>query len=435
MSPALDGRWSARRFLALGFMSLAILVFGLGGWSALARIAGAVIAPGTVEVEGNRQVVQHLTGGVIEAILARDGDRVEAGQVLIRFEGDKIRSDLAVTEGQLFEIIARKDRLAAERDGLDAIAFDPELLARARTFPDAAALIAGQNLQFETGRAALAEEASALRKRMAQIERQIEGLAAERSAAERQADFTRQGLVNQEKLLAQGLTRQAEVLAPQRELARLEGVTGQTDASTAENRARIAEIEIEILRLTTQVRKDAIAELRDLEFREIELRERRAKLKEELARLELRAPVSGLVYGSKADTLGAVVRPADPILFVVPQGVPFVVRARIEPIHIDQVRIGQDAVLRFSAFNARTSPEVNGSVIAVSADTIEDDRTGLTYYRADIRIDEGSWAKLGAAMLLPGMPVEAFIKTEERSPLSYLIKPLADYFNKAFRES
>lgn len=435
MSPDLEGRWPARRFLALGLISLAILVFGLGGWSAFARIAGAVIAPGTVEVEGNRQIVQHPTGGVIEAILARDGDLVEAGQVLIRFEGDKIRSDLAVTEGQLFEIIARKNRLAAERDGLDAIVFDPELLTRAETSPDVTALMAGQNLQFETGRAALAEEASALRERMAQIGKQIEGLAAQGAATERQADLLRQELVSQEKLLAQGLTRQREVLTPQRELARLEGMTGELEASTAENRARISEIEIEILRLTTQLRKDAIAELRDLEFREIELRERRATLNDEIARLELRAPVSGLVYGSTADTLRAVVQPADSIMFIVPQGVPLVVRARIEPIHIDQVRIGQEAVLRFSAFSSRTTPEVEGEVSAVSADAIQDDRTGLTYYRADVRLDEGARAELGAATLLPGMPVEAFIKTEERSALSYFVKPLGDYFNKAFRES
>ncbi len=435
MSPDIDGRWPARRFLALGFVSLAVLVFGFGGWSAFARIAGAVIAAGTLEVEGNRQIVQHPTGGVIEAILARDGDWVEAGQVLLRFEGNKIRSDLAVTEGQLFEIVARKNRLAAERDGLDAIAFDPDLLARAKTSPETTALISGQNLQFETGRAALAEEASALRKRMAQTEKQIEGLAAESAAAERQANLIRQGLVNQEKLLAQGLTRQAEVLTPQRELARLEGMTGQIDARTAENRARISEIEIEILRLTTQLRKDAIAELRDLEFREIELREHRAKFKDEIARLELRAPVSGLVYGSTADTLGAVVRPADPIMFVVPQGVPLVVRARIEPIHIDQVRVSQKAVLRFPAFNSRTTPEVDGEVIAVSADAIEDDRTGLTYFRASIRLNKAARAKLGAVMLLPGMPADAFIETEERSPLSYFVKPIGDYFNKAFRES
>jgi HlyD family secretion protein len=435
MSPDLDGCWPARRFLALGFFSLAILVFGLGSWSAFARIAGAVIAPGTVEVEGNRQVVEHPTGGVIEAILARDGDRVEAGEVLIRFEGDKIRSDLAVTEGQLFELFARKDRLAAERDGLAAIEFDPELLARAKTSPEIAALIPEQNLQFGTGRAALAEEASALRERMAQIERQIEGFAGERAATERQADLIRQGLVNQEKLLAQGLARQAEILVPRRELARLAGITSQLDASTAESRARISEIKIEILRLTTQKRKEAIAELRDLEFRAIELRESRAKFKDEIARLELRAPVSGLVYGSTADTLRAVVQPADPIMFIVPQEIPLVVRARIEPIHIDQVRTGQEAVLRFPAFNSRTTPEVAGDVIAVSADAILDDRTGLTFYRADIRLDEGAWAKLGVAELLPGMPVEAFIMSEDRSPLSYFLKPLGDYFNKALRES
>lgn len=427
--------WPSGRYLFIGFFTLFLLVFGLGGWSALARISGAVIAEGTVEVEGNRQIVQHPTGGVIEAILVRDGDLVEAGDVLLRFEGDKIRSELAVVEGQYFEIIARKNRLAAERDGLEAVAFDEELLDRAAVAPDVAALLDAQVLQFDNRRTALREEEAALRERLGQIGRQIEGLGAQRAATVRQAELLGREIASQSRLFEQGLTRQSELLALQRELARLEGAEGQIDASIAENRARLAEIEIEILRLTTELRREVIAELRELEFREIELRERRTSLREEVVRLELRAPVAGVVYGSIADTLRAVMRPAEPIMFIVPEAAPRVVRARIEPIHIDQVRAGQRAILRFSAFNARLTPEVEGEVVTVSADAIRDDQTGARYYRAEIRLLESGEARLAGLSLLPGMPVEAFVETEARSPFSYLAKPLADYFNKAFRES
>ena len=435
MSDTTNSRWPAGRYLATGFLALVLLVAGVGSWAALARISGAVIASGSVEVEGNRQIVQHPTGGVIEAIGFRDGDHVEAGAVLVRFEGDKLRSELAVVEGQYFEIVARKNRLAAERDGLEAIAFDPEILARAELTPEAAALLKAQVQQFEAHRGALAEETGALRERMGQISRQIEGMAAQRAAVVRQAELVAQEIGSQEALYAKGLTRQIQLLTPQRELARLEGDQGQIEASTAENRARIAEIEIEILRLGTERRKAAIAELRDLEYREIELRERRASLREEVARLELRAPVSGVIYGSTADTLRGVVRPAEPIMFVVPREAALIVRVRIEPIHIDQVRAGQAAVLRFAAFNARTTPEVEGEVVKVSADAIRDDRTGESYYRTEIRLGPEAQAELQGAALLPGMPVEAFIQTEERSPLNYLVRPFADYFNKAFRET
>jgi HlyD family secretion protein len=412
-----------------------VLVVCLGGWASIARISGAVIAAGTLEVEGNRQVVQHPTGGTIEAILVRDGDIVERGAVLLRLEGDRLRSDLAIVEGQFFELLARKNRLMAERDGLSTPAFDPDLLTRGERLPEAALLVAAQIQEFEAQQHSLAGEQSQLRERVVQIGLQVDGLMAQRAATEEQLDLLSREVASQQALFERGLTRQAELLAPLRELARLRGALGQIDAATAESAAKIAETEIEILRLGSERRRAAIAELRDLEFRDIELRERRAALREEIARLELRAPAAGIVYGSTADTLRAVVRPAEPILFIVPQDVPLLVRARIEPPQVDSVRPGQATVLRFPAFNSRTTPEVEGEVLAVSADAITDERTGMSFYRADIRLDAAARARLEGLELLPGMPVEAFIRTEERSPLSYLVKPLADYFHRAFRES
>jgi HlyD family secretion protein len=435
MSTDETGRWNLRGFLLTGYIALFILVFGIGAWAAVTRISGAIVAAGAVEVEGNRQVVQHPTGGVIEAINARDGDEVKVGDVLIRLEGQSVISELGIVEGQWFEILARKSRLSAERDGLDAIEFEPELVERAATAPEMTVLMEAQKQQFEARRKLQTEEEQQLGEQQQQIAKQIEGLIALSDATETQIELLTREIEGQEELLAQGLTQITRVLTPQRELARLRGAAGQTEATIAENRGKIAEIEIQRVRLDSQTREEAIAELRDLEFREIELRERRHTLLDDVEKLDLRAPVSGVVYGSTADTLRGVIIAAEPVMYVVPKDTPLVVRTRIEPVHIDQVHLGQAATLRFSAFDMRTTPEVQGHVTAVSADAIEDPQHGIRYYRADIILDEGMGEKLAGKTILPGMPVEAYISTEERSPLSFFVKPLADYFNRAFRES
>jgi len=433
--PQPQGRWGLGRFVSIGYFALALLVLGLGGWAVGTRISGAIIAPGEIVVEGNRQIVQHPTGGVIRAIHARDGDAVAEGDVLISLEGQELRSELGIVEGQWFEILARKARLSAERDGLETLQFDPELVDRAGESPAIATMMAAQVQQFEARRKLHDEEVQQLEERQVQISKQIEGLISLQSATVSQIELLSREISGQEELLSQGLTQLTRVLTPQRELAELRGTEGQVEATIAENRGRIAEIEIERVRLESELREAAIDELRDLEYREIELRERRRTLIDQIEKLELRAPVSGVIYGSTADTLRGVIRAAEPVLYVVPRDTPLIVRARVEPIHIDQVSLDQEATLRFSAFDMRTTPEVSGHVTAVSADAFEDDNSGMRYYRADIELDEGMREKLGELKLLPGMPVEAYIQTAERRPLSYFVKPLADYFNRAFRES
>ena len=428
------GRWGLGRFVFVGYFALALLVLGLGGWAVGTRISGAIIAPGEIVVEGNRQIVQHPTGGVIRAIHARDGDQVTEGDVLISLEGQELRSELGIVEGQWFEILARKARLSAERDGLETLEFDAELVERAGESPAVAALMGAQVQQFEARQKLHDEEVQQLEERQIQIAKQIDGLISLQSATESQIDLLSREISGQQELLSQGLTQLTRVLTPQRELAELRGTEGQVEATIAENRGRIAEIEIERVRLESELREAAIDELRDLEYREIELRERRRALIDQIDKLELRAPVSGVIYGSTADTLRGVIRAAEPVMYVVPRDTPLIVRTRVEPIHIDQVSLDQEASLRFSAFDMRTTPEVSGHVTAISADAFEDENNGVRYYRADIELDEGMREKLGELKLLPGMPVEAYIQTEERRPLNYFVKPLADYFNRAFRE-
>ena len=427
-------RWNHRHFLLIGYTALFVLVFGIGAWAAVTQIAGAVVSSGIIEVEGNRQVVQHPDGGVIAEIDARDGDEVAAGDVLVRLDGSALITELGIVEGQWFEILARKSRLSAERDGLEAIAFDPELIERGLTNKSIAGIVKAQEQQFEARLKLNRDERDQLDEQKTQIAEQNVGLESLRDSTRLQIDLLSKEITSQEALLRQGLTEQTKVLTPQRELARLRGTEGQVQASLAENRGKIAEIEVERLRLASEFRDKAITELRELEFREIELRERRRDLKDRIAKLDLRAPVSGVVYGSTADTIRGVIRAGDPVMYVVPKNTPLVVRAHVEPIHIDQVHVGQEATLRFSAFDARTTPEVSGTVKAVSADAFEDRQRGTRYYRADIEIDATIQEKLGNLIILPGMPVEAFIRTEDRSAWTYLTKPLTTYFTRAFRE-
>lgn len=426
--------WSFRPFVVLGYATLALLVIGLGGWGVYARIAGAVIAMGTVEVEGNRQVVQHPVGGVVTEILARDGDVVEKGDVILRLEGEAQRAEFRTVEGQYFELLARQNRLEALRDAKEVITFDPELIERAKTDRSIETLLVAQQGQFEASHDTLTKEQSQLDERSAQIQKQIDGLDFQLEATREQVDLTAQELAAQEKLMAQGLTQLTRVLSLRRDLAQLKGTQGAAEASIAENRARITEIDLEKIKNENKVRDDSIAEMREIEFREIELRSRRQSLGDEIARLDVRAPVTGVVYGSTAETLRGVVRAAEPILYIVPQDVDLIARAQIDAAKIDQVHVGQTATMHFSAFDSRTTPVIDGKITKVSADIFTDERTGHAFYRADIALDETVLAELQGRRLVPGMPVEAFIATEDRSALSYFTKPMTDYFNRAFRE-
>jgi HlyD family secretion protein len=434
LTPEPKDRWNIGRFLILGYATLAFMVVGFGAWGGFTSIAGAIVAHGTIEVQGNRQVVQHAKGGVIEKINVRDGDVVKAGDVLVELAGDDERSEFGIVEGQWFEILARKARLAAERDLTDTIVFSPELVARAAQDPKVAELMVAQQQQFEASAKVRDEELAQLTEREQQIEKQNVGLVAVDKATRSQLDMLSQEIKVQEDLLAKGLTQLARVLALKREFASLEGEGARAEAAIAENGGKIAETAIERVRLVSKMREEAIGELRDLEYREIELRERRAALTLQIEDLQLRAPVSGVVYGSTVDTLRGVIRAAEPIMYIVPQDAGLVVKAKVEPVNIDRVHVGQDARMRFAAFDARTTPEVDGKVLKVSADAIVEQQTQMRYYLAEISITQEARDKLGEVEILPGMPVESYIRTGDRSPLVYLTKPLTDYFAKAFRE-
>ena len=428
-------KWSARRPVTLGLVTLVLLVGGFGGWSMLTDISGAIVASGQLEVEQNRQIVQHPDGGVVAEIAVIEGQAVKTGDLLIRLDGSLLQSELAIVEGQLFEVLARRSRLEAERDDKDAPTFTGELAELARTRPEVAELVAGQRGLFIARRESLARQSEQLEKRGSQITSQIEGVVAQSQALAIQLELIRQELKDQQSLLDKGLAQASRVSALQREEAQLLGDVGELASSRAQAEGRATEVELEILRLAAVRREEANTQLRDVGPQELELAERRRALIERITRLDIRAPVSGLVLGLQVTSPRSVLRPADPVLYLIPQDRPLVISAQISPINVDEVHIGQTVRLVFPTFSARTTPELQGHVTTISADALTDQRTQAPYYRAEIVLDAGEIAKLSGLTLLPGMPVDAFIQTGARTPMAYLLKPFTDYFNQAFRET
>ena len=427
--------WSARGPVILGVLALALLVGGFGVWSWTARIAGAVVASGQVEVEQRRQVVQHPDGGVVDEILIHDGETVTAGQPLIRLDGALLNTELTIVEGQYYEILARRGRLEAERADGKSIIFPENLVKAATGRPELKSLMAGQESLFAARLDTLKQSLGQLAKQSEQIDSQISGIDAQTLALQQQRDFISQELRDQRALLEKGLAQAPRVLALEREAARLDGQLGEMTATRARAVTQLAEIDLSRLEKSATYREAAETELRDLGYRELELAERRRSLIEQVSRLEIRAPVSGVVQELQVTTPRSVIRPADPIMYIIPQDRPLVVFARVATINIDEVHPGQKVVLRFSSFSSRTTPEIDGVLSRVSPDTLVDQATQIPYYRAEVTIPATELEKLKGLDLIPGMPVEVYIQTGERSPMAYLVKPLSDYFIRAFREN
>lgn len=428
--------WSAGKPLWIGGLALATLVIGFGAWAVGTEIAGAIVTSGRVEVDRNRQIIQHIDGGVVTDIKVEEGDRVEPGQILMQLDEAELTLELTVTEGQLWELMARRGRLEAERDEAQDIVYDPALVEIAETSQEAAGLMTGQSRLFAARADTLNKNLDQLAKRKSQIQSQIVGIDAQNVALTQQLDLIKAELTDQQALLDKGLAQATRVLALRREEANLAGRVGELQANRAQAEGRVTEIEIEALALASSRREEAITTLRDLRYRELELSERRRHLISKIENLDIRAPVAGLVYGLQVFASQSVIQPAEPLMYIVPQDRPLVAAVQVPTIHVDQVYPGQSVTLKFSAFDQRTTPDLEGSVVHVSADAFQDDQTGGSFYKAEIELLDGEVEKLPAeASLVPGMPVDAFFRTRDRTPWEYLTKPLTDYFVRAFRES
>ncbi|MFN3663051.1 HlyD family type I secretion periplasmic adaptor subunit [Yoonia sp.] len=425
--------WPVRRYILIGLAALALLIGGVGSWAVMAQIDGAVITGGQIAVERNRQIVQHPVGGVVAEIFVTEGSHVAAGDLLIRLDAHDLQSELSVVEEQLIEILARRALLEAERDKATALRFHPILLQTER--PEAATMMQLQEQLFAARRDTYEKSAAQLTQQHAQIASQINGITAQQDALTIQRNLISHELNDQQSLLDRQLVQASHVLALQRAQADLLGRAGELTARAAQAAERMTEIDIALLGLASSRREEAITRLRDLHATERDLTARRATVLRQLNRLDIRAPVAGTVYGMAVFARRSVISPADPILFLIPRHRPLIVTTQVPATEIDQFFIGQPVTLRLSAFDRRQTPYLTGTVSLLSADAFQDDRSGLSHYRAEVQLNAAEAQNLTATLtLLPGMPVEVYAQTGTRSPLRYLTKPFTDYFARALRD-
>lgn len=411
-----------------------VLIVGFGVWSTTTQIAGAIILSGHFEIESRRQIVQHPDGGVVADILVREGDMVEVGDLLVRLDGTLMQFELDTVSGQLVEIQARRARLEAERDGLQTMKLPHHLATLTESDPAATEQVEGQLGLFKSRAETFANTVNQLDRRKVQTHTQIAGIKAQLLATGDQLLLVAEETADQESLFERQLVQVGRLRTLRREQAVLIGRQGELSAELALAEGRVTEIDLQILGLQAARREEASSQLRDIGALELELAQRHRALVEQMLNLDIRAPTSGTMLELKVTTLRSVVRPAEAVAYIVPQDRPLILSVQVPPVHVDEIWAGQAVRLDFPGFSSRNLPDLNGVVALVSADVLIDPATYVKYYRAEITISPEEADRLGQ-QLLPGMPVEAFIQTQQRTPLAYLIKPFADYFMRAFRET
>ncbi len=428
-------REAVRRHARAGLAVVVLMFGGVIAWAATADLSGAVVASGFVTVESNVKKVQHPTGGVVGELLVREGQEVSAGQVVLRLDETLTRAGLQILRNQLRQLEGRRARLEAERgEGVVALVFPPALLAAAATDAEAARVVQGERAVFETRRNSRNGQKAQLRERIAQLAQEVQGLSAQLEAKEKELSLIRIELRGVEDLYRKNLIPITRFTLMQREETRLLGERGALVSQIAASRGRISETELQILNLDQDMRTEVARDLREAEGRIAETAERLVAAEDQLRRVELRAPVSGSVHQLAVHTVGGVVQAGELLMTIVPRDEALTVEARVSPLDIEPVRKGSAAVVRLSALNHRTTPELEGVVDSVSGDLVRDQATQSAYYAVRITLPPSELAKLGAAKLIPGMPAESFIRTEPRTVLDYLVRPLRDNLARAFRE-
>jgi HlyD family secretion protein len=431
---AYNTKKSLRNTLFTGYASIALVIGAFGGWAALADINGAVIASATIVAESYSKRVQHREGGIVSKILVKDGDRVTSGQALVLLDQTDSKAELAIIENSLDELLVKKARLDAQRDGSLELSLPPEIEAK-QSSGKVAAIVAGQLKLLKSSNESLKGKLEQLKEQVAQLREQISGIDAQVKAKKEQAKLIGEEMASLKKLEAKGLVPKSRVLGMEREQSRLEGENGELKASKASAQSRIGEIDLRALQLQEDVRTEALSELRDTETKIAEFVERRVALSSRVDRTTINAPITGTIYQLAVHTEGGVIGAGETLMLIVPEGDDLVLQAQVSPNDIDQVKAGQPAQVRFPGFNARVTPEVFAEVQQVAADVSRVDANSPPFYAVRLIISAKEIEKLGDNKLKPGMNAEAFIQTGSRSPMSYLLKPLVDQVAHAMRES
>jgi len=431
--PQWDTRRSISRHTMAGLVIVIVLAGGVGGWAGTMTLSGALIAQGSVVVDSNVKKVQHPTGGIVGELRVRDGDRVKQGDIVVRLDDTVTRANLAIVTKGLDELNARKARLESERDGSSTVKFPADLLARAKD-PDVAAIVDGERRLFELRSSARTGQKAQLRQRIEQLNEEVRGLKAQHLSKEKETKLIereRDGVYDLWKQKLVPLTKLTEL---ERAAVRLEGEAAQLIAQTAQAAGKISETELQVIQIDRDLSSEVAKETREIDGKIGEFVERKVTAEDQLKRIEIRSPQDGMVFQSNVHTVGGVITAGDAMMMIVPDADNLTVEAKVNPQDIDQVRTGQVALLRFSAFNQRTTPEIYGTVTRISADASTDQRTGQTYYTIRISMSGDEVAKLGEVRMVPGMPVETFVQTGDRTMFSYFVKPFHDQLMRMFRE-
>ena len=426
-------RRSIRAHMIVGLAVMLVLAGGFGGWASTVPISGALIAPGAVVVDSNVKKVQHPTGGVVGEVRVRDGDTVKAGDIVVRLDETVVKAGLAIVVKTLNGLWARAARLEAEQRGTDKIRF-PSMLMDQATDPDVRDVMASETKLFEVRVNGRAGQKSQLRERVLQLNEEIAGLQAQEQAKDKEIALVEKELVGVRQLFDQRLVQISRLTTLERDAARLSGERAQYIASRAQARGKITETELQIIQVDKDMISEVSKDLRETNEKIGEFVERKVTAEDQLRRIDIRAPQDGMVLQSTVHTVGGVLTAGDAIMMIVPQADAVSVEAKVNPQDIDKLQIGQKTLLRLSAFNQRTTPELNGAVTRVSADVTTDQRTGQSYYTIRVSMPPAEVARLGDNKIIPGMPVEAFVQTGDRTMFSYLMKPLSDQLMRSFRE-
>ncbi|WP_313506143.1 HlyD family type I secretion periplasmic adaptor subunit [Stutzerimonas kunmingensis] len=413
-------------------LAIVLITFGLfGGWATFAPLESAALAPGVVTVQSYRKTVQHLEGGIVKELHARDGDMVRAGDPLIVLDDTQIRAEYGMTRSQLVAAQAMEARLRAERDGVDQIDFGDMLESESKRAIEARE---GETQVFNARRGSRLGEVSVLEKRIGQLNEQISGLHSMINTKRSLENSYKNEISELKQLLSEGYVDKQRLLEQERKLDMLRAEVADHQSEITKTELQISETELQVLQLNKDFNSEVVGQLSEVQTKVFDLREKMAALEDRLSRVVIRAPEDGMILGMKVHTIGGVVSPATPLLDIVPSISDLIVEAQVSPIDIDRVSAGKSADIRFSAFNSATTPVIQGEVRHVSADRLINEETGMPYYLARVALTEEGSRALGSLKLQPGMPAEVLINTGERTMLQYLMQPATDAFARSMIE-
>ncbi len=426
-----------RRFRRFGIMIIVVIFGGFGLWAGLAPLSSAALAPGVVAVESYSKTVQHLEGGIVKEIAVRNGDYVESGRILIILDDTQPKAQLEILNGQYYIALAREARLLAQQNGANSVVY-PDVMSAHAGDPRVKEALQTQDHTFSVQKQAHDGEISLYRRQIEQLRARVKGLHSQSASKDKLVQSFQHELEDYQALLKDGYAEMQRVREFERNLAQTEGERSELASGIAETELQIAETELKILQLNKDLQREVAKELAEVQAQLFELSERLQSLQDTVMRTVIKAPVSGMVMGLDIHTLGAVVPPGGDLLNIVPQGENLIVEAKVSPLDIDRVHVGQSAEVRFSAFKSRSTPKIDGSLIGLSADRLLDEKipNQEPYYLARVSISaEGVQSLLNADLkLLPGMPAEVLIHTGDRTMLQYLADPIKDSIARSFIE-